>query len=82
MLRSLSGQKRPFVQRLSAWNAVYDLHVPDIPLSEVFHLSAEAKAAFEKATAEVVQAVRTELAPGDILSVEELAGALFSKPGR
>jgi hypothetical protein len=68
------------VQKLNAWHAVYDLHVPDIPPGQPFHPSREAKAAFEKATAEVVQAVRKELSPDDVVSVEELTRALFNKP--
>ena len=70
------------VQKLSAWHAVYDQHVPDIAPGQQATLTAEAKAAFEKATAEVVQAVRKELSPDDDVSVEQLTQALFNKPAR
>ncbi|HYP24627.1 MAG TPA: hypothetical protein VEV43_13740, partial [Actinomycetota bacterium] len=70
----------PVVEKLGAWNAVYDRYVPDLADGEVFRLSSEAKAEFERATAEVVGAVRKELSPGDDVSVETLTHALFNKP--
>jgi hypothetical protein len=65
------------VAKVTAWHAVYDRHVPANVDGQV-PLTAEAMAAFEIATAEVVQAVRTELLPGDTASVQQLTRVLFN----
>lgn len=70
----------PVIEKLSAWHAVYDLHVPDVAPGQRVSLTCEAKAAFEKATVEVVQAVRTQLSPDDNVTVGQLTQVLFNKP--
>lgn len=67
------------VQELSAWHAVYDEYVPAaVTPGQVVNLSSDAKAAFERATAELTLAVRKELSPGDSASLEQLTSALFN----
>lgn len=68
------------VRKLSAWHAVYDQHVPEAAPGQAVHLSSDAKAAFEKVTAELTQAVRKEISPGDDASVQLLTQALFNRP--
>lgn len=70
------------VKKLSAWHAVYDRYVPAVAAGLSVTLNSDAKAAFEKATAEVVQAVRKDLSPDDNATVQELIQALFNKPSQ
>jgi len=70
------------IEKLSAWHAVYDQYVPAAGIGQMVSLSPDAKAAFERATAEVVQAVRKDLSPGDSASVRELTQALFNRPAQ
>jgi hypothetical protein len=69
------------VRKLQAWNQVYSKYVPlDLPPNTTVHLPVEATAEFRTATAEVAQAVRRELSPGDSATLEELTEALFNLP--
>ena len=68
------------LQKLGAWQALIDRQLRAHLAGSQITLSREDKAAFEKATAELVQAVRKELSSGDTASVELLTRATFNNP--
>lgn len=69
------------VEKLRAWNATFDKHVPSSSSpGAMITLSDEASADFRRATAEVAQAVRKQFNPRDKVTFAQLENALFNMP--
>ena len=67
------------VQKLAAWNEAYDNHVPAAPTGQLVTLTPEGRKAVRTALADLIVAVRQDLAPGDSVKSEEVVHALFNQ---
>lgn len=71
------------VNQLAAWNKTYDQHIAtDVNGGATVSVTPVARADFERATAELVQAVRKDLAPKDQAAVDDILHALFNRPSK